>query len=88
MTKWFLEIFFCLVDTSQSKNKEPCAGVLSKIGIYGYLYRMDVPWMLWLNPILCGMVQSTAHIRLELVMNEIRKEVNLGRQELILCPSQ
>lgn len=47
---------------------------------------MNVLEMLWLNPILCRMMQSSAHVRLELVMNKVRKEESPGRQELILCP--
>lgn len=40
---------------------------------------MDVLGMLWLNPILCRMMQSSAHVRLELVMSKVRKEENPGQ---------
>lgn len=39
---------------------------------------MNVLRMLWLNHIFCRMVQSTAHVRLEPVINEIRKGRTLG----------
>lgn len=58
-TKWFLQIFFCRVDTPWSKNKEPFSGVLSKTDIFWYLCRRNVPGMLWLHPILGGMEQSS-----------------------------